>query len=292
MDRLMKQFETSGYLDTKLLEEMFRFDSPTARYKLFTMFMTEIYSGLCGEQATTTIKEFLAAAQPSDYITKFELDVLTRYANGKVTLEIEHSKEINIDKVGEQTWILNNLNWLLSIRKCASPLSSIFFDEKGGIPEKFSEHIGKQFLICGSDNPFRSIIESIASATPEVAMYICSNKCDFVYTLEGCGWPAGKSKCKFCDSDISGDGHQLLRYQNEGARRLGPNLLFKNGKFTEPNDYASANTNHSPFYIWVSNGSLRNLTAYWKSLPYYLRKEIDRIIEKPEVVITEKNIDR
>lgn len=60
----------------------------------------------------------------------------------------------------------------------------------------------------------------------------------------------------------------------------------------DPNDYAAANTYHNAFYIWVSNGSLRNLTAYWKSLPFYLRREIDRIIEKPEVVVQEKKIDR
>lgn len=71
----------------------------------------------------------------------------------------------------------------MSIRKCVSPLTSIFFDANGDIPANFAEHLSKQFLICGNDNPFRSIIESIASATPEVAMYICSNKCDFVYTL-------------------------------------------------------------------------------------------------------------
>jgi hypothetical protein len=122
-------------------------------------------------------------------------------------------------------------------------------------------------LICGKDNPFRSIIENIAAATPEVAMYICSNKCDFVYTLEGCGWPAGKSKCKFCDSDISGDGHQLVRYENEGARRLGPNLLYAGGTFKDKNDYAAVNTYHSPFYL----GCLK-VPYYWKSIPFYLRK--------------------
>lgn len=61
-----------------------------------------------------------------------------------------------------------------------------------------------------------------------VGVYICSKKCDFLYTLEGCGWPSEKGKCRFCDSDISGGGHQLLRYQEEGARRIGPNLLFAN----------------------------------------------------------------
>jgi hypothetical protein len=203
------------------------------------------------------------------------MDLLQRYTTGKVTDHFEYPQDQDISILNNQTWILNNINWLLSIRKSTSPLTSIFFDKNGDIPKNFAEHINSQFLIAGKDNPFRSIIESIASATPFAAFYICSNKCDFVYTVEGCGWPAGKSKCKFCEMDISGDGHQLLRTA-EGARRLGTDLCFSGGKFV-PGNYAAGNTYHGPFYL----GGLQKVDYYWKSIPAYLRKEIDRIIEKP-----------
>jgi hypothetical protein len=60
--------------------------------------------------------------------------MLRRYADGKVTEEILFKPDDDISVIGNQTWILNNLNWLLSIRKTQSPLTSIFFSETGEIP--------------------------------------------------------------------------------------------------------------------------------------------------------------
>lgn len=286
MDGLIKDLFDRGYKDMGILNRMLQIDHPSARYKLFTFFMTDIYSSLCGAEAREMILNHLKKEHPPN-ITAFEMDLLQRYASGKVTNHLEYQHDQDISTLNSQTWILNNINWLLSIRKSVSPLTSLFFDKNGDIPKNFSEHINCQFLITGKDNPFRSIIESIAAATPFASLYICSNKCDFVYTVEGCGWPAGKNKCKFCDSDISGDGHQLLRWADAGARRLGPDVCFDGKKFV-PGNYAAANTWHGAFYL----GGLQKVDYYWKSIPLYLRKEIDRIIEKPEVTTYEKKVIR
>jgi hypothetical protein len=112
---------------------MFKIDHPVARYKLFTFFMTDIYSGLCDHYAIEKIKQYLKDVQPGT-LTKFEIDLLRRYADRKVTEEILFKPNDHISLIGNQTWILNNLNWLLSIRKTCSPLTSIFFNKAGDIP--------------------------------------------------------------------------------------------------------------------------------------------------------------
>lgn len=52
MDRLLKRFDEAGFKDVAVLGEMLKIQGTIARYKLFTMFMTEIYTGLCGPEAT------------------------------------------------------------------------------------------------------------------------------------------------------------------------------------------------------------------------------------------------
>ena len=71
MDRLLKNFDESGFRDLKLLEEMLKIDNATARYKLFTMFMTEIYSKLCGADNAEQIKQYLTTLEPSVTLSKF-----------------------------------------------------------------------------------------------------------------------------------------------------------------------------------------------------------------------------
>ena len=73
--------------------------------------------------------------------------------------------------------------------------------------------------------------------------------------IEGCGWTAGTSICCFCGSETGGGGHTLSRWQNEGARRLGPNVCYNNG--FKPGNYCYENTCFSPFYIWPAADSLQ-----------------------------------
>lgn len=208
----------------------------------------------------------MAERQDDENLESFERYLLERYCQGSITTEISYHLDEEIGKLSQQTWMLNNINWLLSVRRVVSPLTSVFFNELGKIPQSFAENLNEQFLLTGKDNPFRSIIENISAVTPKVAFYICSKSCDFVYTVEGCGWPAVPGKCNFCDSQISGGGHQLVRW-NEGARRLGPEVLFKNGNFV-PGNYEASQTWHAPFYL----GSLVNLPAYWRSIPAYMQR--------------------
>jgi len=50
---------------------MLRNENPTGRYKLFTMFMTEIYSGLCDAEAAQKIKDYLEAQAPTATLAHF-----------------------------------------------------------------------------------------------------------------------------------------------------------------------------------------------------------------------------
>ena len=70
IDPLLKQFEDSGFREVPLLGEMLKIDDATSRYKLFTMFMTEIYSGVCGPQATNIVKGFIETLKPTATLAK------------------------------------------------------------------------------------------------------------------------------------------------------------------------------------------------------------------------------
>lgn len=53
----------------------------------------------------------------------------------------------------------------------------------------------------------------------------------------------------------------------------------------DPTGYTAENSLHRPFYL----NELNNLPAYTSSLPHYLQAEIDRIIEKPEIVLLDQS---
>jgi hypothetical protein len=88
--------------------------------------------------------------------------------------------------------------------------------------------------------------------------------CDFVYTIGDCGWPTKINACSFCNRPIAGEGH-TLEMEKEGARRLELNLLFLGSSFS--NYFTSTNTYYPPFYV-----SNLKVSAYWRSLPWYIRK--------------------
>jgi hypothetical protein len=67
-----------------------------------------------------------------------------------------------------------------------------------------------------------------------------------MYTVIDCGWVIRKSICDFNNRTIGGKGH-TLELKNEGARRLGPNLLFMGSSFS--NAFGSKNTYYPPFYV-------------------------------------------
>lgn len=110
---------------------------PRNRYKLFTFFMTDIYSGLCGIDQKIALHMYIAETQ-DDNLEPFEKYLLERYCQGNITNEISYQLDEEIGKLSGQTWILNNINWLLSVRRVISPLTSIFFNELGKIPQNFA----------------------------------------------------------------------------------------------------------------------------------------------------------
>lgn len=126
---------------------MLELKDKVCRYKVFNFFLTEIYSNICGNEAKGIILNFLKAGNKN--LDKCDLEILQRYASGKISDKIFFAPGTEISVINTHIWFMNSINWLFSIRQSESPLSSIFFD-KGQLPASFSKHIEEQFLICGT----------------------------------------------------------------------------------------------------------------------------------------------
>jgi hypothetical protein len=174
----------------------------------------------------------------------------------------------------EKFFMFNPLNWLLATRTSQSPINSLFFD-KGQFYGDFKPVFDRQFFPCGPESPFINIALSQYELTRnnDIGVYLCSGKCDVLYSHANCGWPNQTSKCQVCGQDIGckpNRGHTICR-DEEGARRVMSPVLKDSG---------------GSFYI----GSLSKQPFFFEAQRCYIEAEINRMKQKAVVQTGGKEI--
>ncbi|OMJ76697.1 hypothetical protein SteCoe_23856 [Stentor coeruleus] len=110
---------------------------------------------------------------------------------------------------------------ILTKRKVTSPLTSIFFDANGSVHKNLDQILATKYIV--GDFPDAKLMDFRWKLTEynnlkETKTYICSNVCDYIYFVPGCGLPMSTGICPFDKVQIGGTndvpvnraGHQAL----------------------------------------------------------------------------------
>lgn len=232
------------------------------QYFLLNLLLINVY---IFQIKSAALQEFIKENQDllKENFNEYQINLMTLYANPKEDNPFfkgsKLSSVVDIDQMHIHILVLNNINWVVCLSKFQSPLTSLFFVD-GQIPDTFNEYFQKLFIIAGLDNPYVELGLKVREECRYRGVYICSNECDYMYTIENCGWPRESKNCPCCSENIGNAVNSLmhtLARVDKGARRLGPKL--------ESNKYVT---------------SLRNDEGYWRGLEKSIDDEIDRIREK------------
>ena len=243
-------FKNSGSNESEFLQFIKDISNSCERYCIAHIFLNEI----CIDESKLSMNMLGFINKNWGVIQKtmgYDLTLLLKkYCEGNIVFTPDINKNI---------LILNSVNWIFACASSESPLTSIFFQNQN-IPKLFSQHFKSFFIVCDKENPFLSQAINVKVTCRYVGVYICSNECDYIYPVIGCGWTNETNICPFCNKDIGNErgkgGHTLGRIK-DGARRIGFNYPDGRGEY----------------YVWTE--SFQKNEEYWKSLEKAIDTEIE-----------------